>query len=1318
MREWGRRRVTPRAACVYDAGMYTARTMLLICLSGAAGPLAADVVINEIHYAPRERTELSEYIELYNAGGGSVDLSGWHFSDGIRFTFPASTTLAAGAYVLVAQDPDALESVYGALPVYGPWEGRLSNRGESIVLRSRDGQRQDEVDYGDSFPWPVVGGSSRPNRSIELIHPDLDNDLGASWRPSDPNLSDSNSLLRAGAIWRYRKGTSEASSPVTAWRQAGYDDSSWLVGRTSIGYGDGDDVTTLSDMQGSYTSVYLRHEFDIASAADIPDELTLRLYVDDGAIVWINGDEVARAHVGGGQIPFDGSASSHEASWEEIELPPPGEYLQVGENVIAIHALNTSEGSSDFSIDAALTMSSTGAGPTPAARNTIFAASTAPALRQVQHSPLQPVSGEPVTISVKATDDDGIASLSLDYQLVDPGSYIRISDPEYVTDWTTISMNDSGNDGDLVAGDTIWSATLPSNVQTHRRLVRYRIAATDGAGSSVTVPYSEDPQPNFAYWVYDGVPVWRGAARPGVTTRVNYPSDLLESLPIYQLLTRRQDHLNALSVPYRWGQADQQTPTTGSYGGSDYRWEGTLVYDGRVYDHIRYRARGGVWRYSMGKNMWKFDFNRGHSFEARDDFGRKYRSTWSKLNFSAIIQQRNFLQRGEQGLFEGVGFKLHNLAGNAAPKTHFIHFRTVEAADEDGPDQFSGDFQGLYLVIEQMDGRFLDEHDLPDGNLYKMEGGSGTLNNQGPTQPTNRSDLQAFQAGSNQESWWEDNLDLDNYYNFRAIMMAIHDYDVHAGKNYFYYHNPEDDRWQVLNWDLDLTWTTTYNGGGGRGPLNQQVLDAFPRFRMEYENRMRELRDLLFNVDQTGTIISEVADVVFDPGELSWVDADRAMWDYNPILASSYINNSKAGHGHFYEDAASRTFAGMGQNLFDYVADRGSWIDTNITRDTSIPRRPSISYTGPAGYPLDEISFRSSSFSDPQGSGTFAAMKWRVAEVSPSTGPAFDPEQPKIYEIDAVWESDELTSQVRDLDLPDDVLVAGRLYRARVRMQDSSGRWSRWSVEHEFTAGAATTPSVPEQFLRITEVHYNPPEGPDYEFIELRNTGPVTIDLSSVRFTAGIEFDFGSSAVTELGPGEFVVVVENAAVFASRYDTQGLHIAGEFRGRLGNAGDRIELRYGAGGIIHDFEYLDTWVPESDGLGSSMVIRDELGDVASWALGESWRPSHDFGGSPGFPDVESDSGFQLVGNLNQDTRIDISDAYAMLRYLFSGQPTTLPCGDGEAEHASNRFLLDVDGSESVDIGDPIYLLAFLFQNGPPPTAGTSCLPLLDCPFVCR
>ena len=93
-----------------------------------------------------------------------------------------------------------------------------------------------------------------------------------------------------------------------------------------------------------------------------------------------------------------------------------------------------------------------------------------------------------------------------------------------------------------------------------------------------------------------------------------------------------------------------------------------MVYDGVVYDHINYRARGGVWRYAMGKNMWKFDFNRGHDFQARDDYGQPYEHQVEEAQLSANIQQGDFRHRGEQGLFEAVGFKLFNLAGVEGPK--------------------------------------------------------------------------------------------------------------------------------------------------------------------------------------------------------------------------------------------------------------------------------------------------------------------------------------------------------------------------------------------------------------------------------------------------------------------------------------------------------------------------------------------------------------------------------------------------------------------------------------------------------------------------
>ncbi len=170
----------------------------------------------------------------------------------------------------------------------------------------------------------------------------------------ETNYTAKNYLQAADSSWRYRRGTSEPSNPLHEWRKLGFnEDASWFTGQTPIGYGDGDDNTVLSDMPGSYSTVYLRHGFNI-NAGSIPARLTLRVYVDDGAIVWINGTEVARLFVTTGFKPFNAIAAVHEAQWQDITLDNPADFLLEGENVLAIHAINQHPSSSDFSIDAEL----------------------------------------------------------------------------------------------------------------------------------------------------------------------------------------------------------------------------------------------------------------------------------------------------------------------------------------------------------------------------------------------------------------------------------------------------------------------------------------------------------------------------------------------------------------------------------------------------------------------------------------------------------------------------------------------------------------------------------------------------------------------------------------------------------------------------------------------------------------------------------------------------------------------------------------------------------------------------------------------------
>ena len=67
----------------------------------------------------------------------------------------------------------------------------------------------------------------------------------------------------------------------------------------------------------------------------------------------------------------------------------------------------------------------------------------------------------------------------------------------------------------MTAGDGIYTVAMAPPLQVHRRLIRYRITVEDNVGNLATVPYADDPQPNLAYFVYDGVPSHTSSWRPG-----------------------------------------------------------------------------------------------------------------------------------------------------------------------------------------------------------------------------------------------------------------------------------------------------------------------------------------------------------------------------------------------------------------------------------------------------------------------------------------------------------------------------------------------------------------------------------------------------------------------------------------------------------------------------------------------------------------------------------------------------------------------------------------------------------------------------------
>ncbi len=724
--------------------------------SAATGTFG-QVIFNELLYDPVDPTKRIEFIELYNAGANAMDLSGWHIEDGVDYVFPAATTIAAGGYLCVAQDPTAFQRRYGFAPL-GPWIGKLSNNGERIQLKNSAATIVDEAKYGAGFPWPTSARGG--GQTMELIHPSLDNTLGGSWRSS---VSTANTVYigRGTTGWSYRPGTSEASSPIDAWRATGFVlDGTWLMNRqTPIGYGEPDIVApAITGMQNVYWSVFLRRTFTLP-AGGIPPNLVLRIRADDGCVAWINGVAITPTIRTTGAPVFNGVTGGMTITNAVEPVPfvdvPITETaalnLVAGTNVLALQLFNTTLNSSDILIDAELVYPGLNGG-SPGAQNSVFSATAPPQIRQVTHAPEQPAAGVPVLITAKITDPQGVASATLGYQLVDPGAYIRKTDAAYATTWTNVAMNDAGTDGDLLAGDGIFSATLPAALQTNRRLVRYRISASDGT-SAITVPYADDEQPNFAYFVYNGVPAYSGAVLPGGaaprgTVNIFSPA-LLNTMQTWQLITNATDHDNMLY-------------TAGSNG---VRFFGTFVYEGKVYDHIQYHNRGIGSTYVSGKNKFAMFFNRARDVRVRDDWGKYFDASWNSVPVDACASPWAAVHRGMAGVEEAMGYRLYELAGMSSLRTTYLHLRVIRGANEAGTTQYDSDFWGLYMALEPTEANFLDERLLPDGNLYAIEGSNGDKKHQGQTQPADVSDWTTYRDGAalagQTEAFYRANVDLN-----------------------------------------------------------------------------------------------------------------------------------------------------------------------------------------------------------------------------------------------------------------------------------------------------------------------------------------------------------------------------------------------------------------------------------------------------------------------------------------------------------------------------------------------------------------------------
>ena len=167
------------------------------------------------------------------------------------------------------------------------------------------------------------------------------------------NVPVGNTLIPTGATWRYLdNGSNQGSS----WTATAFNDGSWKSGQAQLGYGDGDERTIVSYGGSSpkFVTTYFRYSVDVTNPGAF-SALKLRILRDDGAVVYLNGQEVFRSNMPSGAITNTTLASgdANETTFYESAVNPA--LLVAGRNVIAVEIHQADPYSSDISFDFELT---------------------------------------------------------------------------------------------------------------------------------------------------------------------------------------------------------------------------------------------------------------------------------------------------------------------------------------------------------------------------------------------------------------------------------------------------------------------------------------------------------------------------------------------------------------------------------------------------------------------------------------------------------------------------------------------------------------------------------------------------------------------------------------------------------------------------------------------------------------------------------------------------------------------------------------------------------------------------------------------------
>lgn len=157
-------------------------------------------------------------------------------------------------------------------------------------------------------------------------------------------------LVAKGSVWKY---FDNGSNQGIDWNQPSFDDSTWSEGLAELGYGDGDERTTVGfggNPSAKFITTYFRRTITIAGT-NLYANLLGRLVRDDGGVVYLNGVEIFRStNMPAGLFAFNTLATTGGENTMDTFCIRSG-LLVEGTNVIAVEMHQLSPGSADLSFD-------------------------------------------------------------------------------------------------------------------------------------------------------------------------------------------------------------------------------------------------------------------------------------------------------------------------------------------------------------------------------------------------------------------------------------------------------------------------------------------------------------------------------------------------------------------------------------------------------------------------------------------------------------------------------------------------------------------------------------------------------------------------------------------------------------------------------------------------------------------------------------------------------------------------------------------------------------------------------------------------------